>query len=525
MNRTQRWTLAAAVLGSSIVFLDATVVNTALPIIGRELSATLVSVLEGQTYVVSGYLATLAALLILAGALADYYGRRRIFAIGLAGFGVTSVLCAIAPNLELLVLFRILQGAAGALLVPGSLAIITATFEGEARGRAIGIWAATSAATGLIGPLVTGVIIGISWRLAFLLNVPLIAIALWATWRYVKESRDESVTGSFDWLGAIVAVIAIGGLSFGPIRGQDRQWRDPVAFIALGVGILAAIAFPILMARRPNPLIPLSLFRSRAFTVINLSTLLIYGALYTSFYFQSLFLQGVLGYSPLAVGIVGLPVGIQLTLLSTRIGAMAARVGSRMFLFVGPLLMTAGVLWWSRIPSSSAAWHADAAAPTSLIPPASVLVDVLPATLLYGLGLSFVVAPLTSTLMGSVPVQRSGLASAINNAISRVGQPIVAAVIFIVVSGTFYAALASEAGVDASSPELRRAVQPLNPPAPGTPEAIATAAHDASTDAFHLAALVSAALLAAGGIVNYVGLRDVRPSDQAASTNAATTAG
>jgi EmrB/QacA subfamily drug resistance transporter len=517
MNRTERWTMVAAVLGSSIVFLDATIVNTALPKIGEELPATLVSTLEGQTYVVSGYLATLAALLVLAGALADYYGRRRMFAIGLVGFGVTSVLCGLAPNLESLALFRVLQGAAGALLVPGSLAIITATFDGPARARAFGIWASATSATGLIGPLVTGVIIGISWRIAFLLNVPLIAIALWATVRHMRESRDDSATGSFDWLGALVAVLAVGGLSFGAIRGQDQQWRDPLAFAALAIGAVATVAFPFLMAFRPHPLVPLALFRSRVFSIINLSTLLIYGALYVSFYFQSLFLQGVLGYTPLAVGLIGLPTGIMLTLLSTRVGSIAGRIGSRRFLTVGPLLMTLGVLWWARIPATSEPWLADAASPSTLIPPPSVFIDVLPAVLLYGLGLSFVVAPLTSTLMSSVPVRNSGLASAINNAISRVGQPIIAAVIFIVVSGTFYATLAAEVpGLDATSPELRRSVQPLNPPASGTPPEVAAAAHDASTDAFRIAALVSAALLASGGLVNYLGLRDVRPSDAAA---------
>jgi EmrB/QacA subfamily drug resistance transporter len=511
MTRTERWTMVAAVLGSSIVFLDATIVNVALPRIGEDLPATLVSVLEGQTYVVSGYLATLAALLVLAGALADYYGRRRIFTIGLAGFGATSILCGLAPNLELLALFRVLQGATGALLVPGSLSIITATFDGPARGRAFGIWAAATSATGLLGPLVGGILINaLSWRVAFLINAPLVAIALWATVRHMRESRDESATGSFDWLGAAVVAVAIGGLSFGAIRGQDRQWRDPVAFIALGLGLVSTIAFPVLMARRPNPLVPLGLFRSRQFSVINLATLLIYGALYVIAYFQSLFLQGVLGYTPLAAGMIGLPVGVQLTLLSTRIGSIAARRGARAFLTAGPLIMAAGVLWWARIPSSSAAWTADIAAPASLVPPFSVLVDALPATLLYGLGISFVVAPLTSTLMSSVPVRNAGLGSAINNAISRVGQPILAAVIFIVVSGTFYAALAAHVpGVDASSPEIRREVQPLNPPAASAPPEVVAAAHEASTDAFHVASLVGAVLLAAGAAVIYVGLRDL----------------
>jgi EmrB/QacA subfamily drug resistance transporter len=509
MTSTQRWTLLAAILGSAIVFLDGTIVNIALPKIGESLDATVVSTLEGQTYVASGYLATLAALLVLAGALADYYGRRRIFSIGLVGFGVTSILCGLAPTLELLAIARVLQGAAGALLVPGSLSIITATFDGPARARAFGVWAAATSATTTLGPPIGGILVeSVSWRAAFLINAPLVVLALWATLRYMPETRDESASGRFDWLGALVAVLAIGGLAFGAIRGQDRQWQDPVAWIALAIGVVATILFPILMARRPNPLVPLSLFRSRGFATINLSTLLIYGALYVSFYFQSLFLQGVLGYSPLGSAIVGLPAGILLTLLSTRVGTLAGRIGSRPLLVAGPLLMAGGMLWWLRVPATSEPWQASLSDPSTLAPPFSVFTDPLPAIILFGVGISLVVAPLTSTLMGSIPVRNAGLGSAINNAISRVGQPLLSAVIFIVVSGSFYATLADHApGIDPSSPEVRRELQPLNPPPGDTPDEVRAAVREASTDAFHLAALVGAVLLLAGAAVNGVGLR------------------
>src|SRR6188474_114544 len=226
MTRTERWTLTAAIIGSGIVFLDGTVVNLALKSIGQ-LPTTFLGVLEGQAYIVAGYLAVLSALLILSGALADFYGRRRIFAIGLTGFGVSSLLCGIAPSLELLVLFRLVQGAAGALLVPGSLSVITATFEGPARARAFGTWAAATSALSLFGQPIGGLLVDlISWRAAFLINVPLVAIALWATIRHMRESRDESATGAFDWLGAIVGAIAIGGLAFGATRGQEKRWDD-----------------------------------------------------------------------------------------------------------------------------------------------------------------------------------------------------------------------------------------------------------------------------------------------------------
>jgi EmrB/QacA subfamily drug resistance transporter len=510
MTPTQRWTMVAAILGSSIVFLDGTIVNVALQRIGADLPATIVGVLEGQTYVTSGYLATLAALLILAGALADFYGRRRIFSIGLAGFGLTSVLCGLAPNLELLALFRVLQGAAGALLVPGSLSIITATFGGPARSRAFGIWASATSATTLFGPIVGGILVDtISWRTAFLINVPLVVIALYATVRYMAESRDETATGRFDWLGAVVVALAVGGLAFGAIRGQEKHWQDPLAFAALGAGAVATVAFPLLMARRSNPLVPLSLFRIRPFAVINLSTLLIYGALYGALGFQSLFVQGALDYTALAAGLIGIPTSLLLTLLSPRVGSVAGRLGPRPFLTVGPLVMAAGLAWWARIPPSSEAWHAALADPASLVPNLSVLVDVVPASILFGVGISLVVAPLTSALMASVPVRNAGLASAINNAVSRVGQPLLAAVIFIVVSGTFYATLADRVpGLDPSSAEVRAAVQPLNRPATSVDRAVAEAARVASTDAYHLAMLVGAGLLVAGAVTNYLGLRE-----------------
>jgi predicted MFS family arabinose efflux permease len=334
-----------------------------------------------------------------------------------------------------------------------------------------------------------------------------VTIALYGTIRYMPETRDESATGRFDWLGAAVAVVAVGGLAFGAIRGQDRQWQDPTAWVALGVGLLALVAFPLLMARRPNPLVPLELFKSRGFATINLSTLLIYGALYTTFTFQSLFLQGVLGYSAPASAIVSLPVSLMLTFLSAKVGAWAGRWGARPFLVAGPLLMAAGLAWFARIPATSEPWDVQLARPASLVPPAAVLIDVLPAIVLFGIGISLIVAPLTSTLMSSVPVRNAGIGSAINNALSRVGYPLLAAVIFIVVSGSFYSTLANRVpGLDPSSTELRQQVQPVNPPRPGTPPEVAAAAQEASTDAFHLAALVGVGLLVAGAAVNWIGL-------------------
>ena len=505
----RNWILAAVALGSGIVFLDGTIVNVALPRIVDELPATFVSTFEGQAYVASGYLAVLSALLILAGGLADVYGRRRIFAIGLVGFGVTSVLCGLAPNLELLIIFRLAQGATGALLVPGALAIITAAFEGPERGRAFGVWAAATSGMTLIGPVVGGALVdSIGWRVAFFINVPLVLVALYATLRYVPESRDETRKGGLDWLGSAVIALAVGGLAFGAIRGQERAWQDTVAFMALGVGVIATIVFPFLMIKRRDPLIPLDLFRSREFTVINLSTFLIYGALYVTFTFQVVFLQGTLGYTALAAGLLGLPTGLLLTLLSTRVGSLAGRLGPRPFLVAGPVLMALGLAWQVRIPATSAAWQASPGDLGTLLPPTDFLVDILPTLLLFGVGISLVVAPLTTALMDSIPSRNAGIASAFNNAVSRVGQPLVTAVLFIAITATFYGAVsAAIPRLDFDSADVRRDVAPLNQPSADLSDEEAVVVRNASADSYRSAMMVNVVLLLTGAAVNAVGIR------------------
>ena len=529
MTVRQRWTLVAAILGSGIVFLDSTVVNVALPRIGRELPTGLFGVLEGQSYVYNGYLLTVSALLILAGALNDYYGRRRVFLLGLGGFLVTSLLCGLAPTMELLVAFRILQGIAGALLVPGSLALLTVTFSGEQQGRAFGLWAAASAATTILGPFVGGMLVdAISWRAAFLINVPLLLVALWATWRHVAESRASGASGRFDWLGALVVAIAVGGLSFGAIYGQQREWRDPVGYALLAAGLIATLALPLLMTRRRDPLIPPGLFASRNFTVTNVSTFLIYGALYVLGYFLALFVQGTVGYSAAAAGLTFVPPGLFLVLLSSRFGALAGRLGPRRFMAIGPALMALGVLWYARIPASTAAWRFAFADPATYVPPAGVLTDVLPGAALFGLGLAILVAPLTTALMTSVPAENSGVASAINNAISRVGPQLAGAVIFVAITASFYSGLAARVpGLDVNDPAVRQRIAPLNlstrcdlgdagtPCSPAERDSL-LAQREASTDAFHLAMLIAASLLAAGAVVNAVGIR-TRPAEAPAA--------
>lgn len=521
MTKTQkRGTMLAVILGSGIVFLDTSVVNLALPKIAKELPSRFLGLgeLEAQAYVANSYFITLSALLILGGALNDYYGRKRVFAVGLAGFGVTSLLCGIAPNAELLILSRILQGATGALVVPGSLSIITASFEGEEQGRAFGLWAGASAATTILGPLVGGIMVNtISWRAAFLINVPLLLVAYYATVRHVPESRDEDASRHFDWLGSAVVALAVAGLAFGTIRGQQQDWKEPVAFVSLGIGAAAAITFPILMKRSAHPLVPLQLFASRNFTVTNISTFLIYGALYVTITFQGIFLIATLGYNEPAAGAAGVPGTLLLALFSTRFGKLAARYGPRLFMAVGPAIMGLGILYLARIPSDSEPWVLGTGSAARILPPGDYFTDLLPGLIIFGIGLMIMVAPLTTCLMTSVPRENAGVASAINNAISRVGSPLVVAVIFVAVVSSFYGAISERVpGVDTDSPRFRQQVAPLNPPDEGVPPAVVRAAREASTDAFHLAMIVGAGLLLTGAAVNALWIKNPsRPPDSA----------
>jgi EmrB/QacA subfamily drug resistance transporter len=513
-------TLLAAILGSGIVFLDSTVVNVALQHIGQDLPSSNFAALEGESYVYNGYLLSLSALLILAGALADAYGRRRLFVMGLIGFGAASIACGFAPNIETLILFRIVQGAAGAMLVPGSLALLTAAFEGAERGRAFGFWAAASAATSILGPVVGGVFVEtISWRAVFFLNVPLIAIALWAAWRYVRESSNPDAGRAFDWVGAAVVAVAVGGLSFGAIYGQQHDWRDAVGPVAIVVGAAACVLFVVLMVRSRHPLVPLGLFRSRNFAVTNLSTFLIYGALYVVGYTQSIFTQGTLGYSAAAAGFIGVPGALLLILLSSRMGQLCVRYGQRWFMAIGPTIMAVGILWLTRVPAGSAPWNLQPGQPGSWLPSAGYLTDFLPATVLFGLGLAITVTPLTTALMGSVPENRAGLGSAVNNAISRVGPQLAGALIFVAITGAFYADLSNRVGgIDTSSSHFRQTVSALNQPDPSVSPAVAGAAGQASTDSFHLAMGLAAGLLLAGAVVNGIGIRDAKRTPKEETT-------
>lgn len=514
------WTLVAAILGSGIVYLDSTIVVVALPRIGRELPTHLFGVLEGQSYIYTGYLLAQSALLILAGALNDYYGRRRMFTIGVAGFGVMSALCGLAPTMELLVLFRVLQGATGALLVPGALSLISAAFTGEEEGRAIGTWSGAAAGTTMLGPFLGGLLVDtLSWRAAFFINIPVVAAALWVIRRHVAESRDAEASGQFDVAGTALTALAVGGLVFGTISGQQHEWREPLAFFSLAIGAAATVILPFQMTRAAHPLVPPELFKSRNFTVTNLSTFIIYGAMAIVFYYLPLLMQGTLGYTAAAVGLASFPPSVLLALFSTRFGGLAARYGPRWFMAAGPAIMMIGVLWLGRVPADSQAWTLRPGDPQSFLPPVSYLADFLPGLLIMGIGIMVMVAPLTTALMTSIPVNRAGVGSAINNAIADVGPQLINAVVFVAITASFYASLGAQIPrLDTSSPAIRQQISPLNRPPQGTPADETAAARQASAGAFHAAMLIGAALLLGGAVVNAAGI--INPATSTPSSGA-----
>jgi EmrB/QacA subfamily drug resistance transporter len=402
-----RGLIAATALGSGMAFLDGSVVNVALPAIGRELGggfATLQWVLES-------YLLTLAALLLLGGALGDRYGRRRTFVVGLALFTAASLGCGLASTGSMLILARLVQGVGGALLIPGSLALIDSSIRPEDRGRAIGTWAGLSGVAAALGPFVGGWLVdSASWRWAFLINLPLAALAVVLTLRYVPESRDTTISGRLDVVGAFSVSAGLGGVVFALIEGPARGWSPSI--VALGVvGLLALAFFPLIELRTASPLLPMSLFRSVQFTGANLVTLTVYAALGAALFLLSLQLQQTLGYSALAAGLALVPMTI-IMLLSGQVGALAQSTGPRLPMVIGPLVAGVGLALLVRV-----------------VPGAGYVTAVLPGVALFGLGLVITVAPLTSAVLAAVPEEHVGSASGANNSIARVAGLLAIAVL------------------------------------------------------------------------------------------------
>lgn len=402
-----RWVLLTTVLGSGLALLDATVVNVALGRIGDDLDADF----AGLQWTINAYTLTLAALILLGGSLGDRFGRRRVFLIGVVWFAVASLLCGLAPSVGTLVAARGLQGIGGALLTPGSLAIIAASFHPDDRGAAVGAWSGLGGIAAAVGPLLGGWLVEWNWRLVFLINVP-VAIAIVAVAvRHVPETRDPTAVPRVDLAGTALAAGGLGAITFALTRAGDVGFSGSVPWtLALGVACLAG--FLLVETRSSHPLMPLGLFRNAQFSAANAVTFLVYAALGVIFLLLVLQLQVVAGWSPVVAGSSMLPVTVLMLVFSSKAGALSARIGPRMPMTMGPLLSAGGVLWMSRVGED-----------------ASYLLDVLPAVLLFGAGLSLMVAPLTATVLDSADDHHAGIASGINNAVARTAGLIAVAVI------------------------------------------------------------------------------------------------
>jgi EmrB/QacA subfamily drug resistance transporter len=391
-----------------MVFLDGTVVNVALPTIGKDLGAS-TSALQ---WVLNGYLLTLASLILLGGSLGDRYGRRRVFVSGAMLFMFASLLCALAPTTELLIAARLVQGVGGALLTPGSLAMIESSFRPTDRARAIGAWSGFGGVAAAIGPLLGGYLVtAVSWRAIFLINLPLGLFVIVMATRHVPETRDPGATGRLDLLGALFAGLGLGGTTYALIEAPGRGASALVLLTGIG-GIVALVAFVVREGTTANPMMPLAMFASRQFSAANAVTFVVYAALGGVFFLLVSFLQVSLGYSPIAAGAASLPVTLLLLTLSSRSGALAQRIGPRLPLTVGPLVIAVGLLLMTRIE-----------------PGDSYLSSVFPAVCVFGLGLVLVVAPVTATVLAAADATHSGIASGINNAVSRVAGLLAVAIL------------------------------------------------------------------------------------------------
>jgi EmrB/QacA subfamily drug resistance transporter len=498
--------LVAAILGTTVVTVDSTVVNVALPAIEGDLGGGL----AGQQWTSNAYLLTLSSLLLVGGSLGDLFGARRVFALGVIGFGVTSVFCAVAPTVELLVVARALQGVFGALLTPAALAVIVATFPPDERGRAVGAWTAWGGMGTILGPLIGGQLVdSASWRWIFAINVPIVLITLFLVLRVVPEGELRAKGARVDVVGATLCALGLGGLTYGLIEQPLHGWGDPMVAVPLAAGAALFAAFVGWEARSPHPMLPLSLFRRRNFAAGNVETFSMYAGLGLLFFFLVLFLQQVAGYTALEAGTTTIPVTLMMFALSARLGALADRYGPRFFMGVGPLVAAAGLALFLRVDAE-----------------VDYLTDLLPGLLVFALGLSMTVAPLTATVLADADEHNAGIASGVNNAIARVASLIAIAAVGAVVASSFGSALRDELGSDARRPEVAGAIreaekQPLarvvvkDLPAPVRAE-VARGSRDASVRAFHVAVGIATALVALGGVLGLVGIVNPRRRVEAA---------
>ena len=496
----RRLALIAAILGSFVVGLDATVVNVALPAISDDLGGGL----AGQQWVSNAYLLALGSLILVGGSIGDVYGERATFSAGVAGFGVASLVCALSPTIEVLVAGRALQGVFGALLTPSALAVIVAVFPVAERGGAIGTWTAWQAISGVLGPFAGGWLVDqASWRWIFAINVPFVIATLVVVWIAVPGRSTTGPRRHLDWLGAALCAIGLAGPVYGLIQQPSAGWSAPeVAGPILG-GLVVFAGFLVHEARADDPMLPLGLFARRNFSAGNLETLTMYGGLSIVFFFLALFLQQVAGYSALEAGLTTLPVTVVMFVVSKRAGALADRFGPRAFMGGGPLVAAAGLAWLTRLPAE-----------------VDYVADLLPALLVFAVGLSLTVAPLSAAVLADADEHNAGIASATNNAVARVAGLVGIAALGAIVAGSFAAAiderldgrpLSAEAARVVDEAKARTLVRAdVDGLAAGEAQAVASAVEDASLDAFHHGMGIAAVLVGLGGVIGIVGIRNPR---------------
>ncbi len=462
MTSRQRLTLVAAILGSGVATIDGTIVNVALPSIERDLGGGLAA----QQWISNAYLLTLGSLILIGGSLADIYGERRVFAVGLTAFGALSIVCATAPTIGVLLAGRALQGAAGALLTPSSLAVIVRAFAREERGAAIGAWTAWGAIATIIGPLAGGWIIeNASWRWIFAINPPLIVITLTLVFAAVPQTTRQG-RRHVDLIGATLCALGLAGIVFALIEQPHYGWSSAAILVPLIAGVISFASFLGYERRAPEPMLKLALFGRRNFAVGNVETLCMYAGLSILFFYLVIFLQEVAGYSALRSGTTTVPVTLVTFALSRRFGALADRHGPRLFMAVGPLIAASGILLLLRTGIKT-----------------SYVTDLLPALLVFALGLSMTVAPLTAAVLAEADERDAGIASAINNAVARVAGLVGVSVIGVVVASTLVG--------DTFAP------------------------NHASVRAFHQAVVICALLVGAGGVIAAIGIVNPRRAVQA----------
>ena len=497
---SKRLVLLAAIMGSFVAGLDATVVNVALPAIERDLGGGL----AGQQWVSNGYLLALGALILVGGSLGDVLGERRVFSLGVGGFGAASLLCAIAPSIGVLVAARVLQGVFGALLMPSALAVIVAAFAPAERGAAIGSWTAWSGIATVIGPFVGGWLVdAASWRWIFAINVPFVVATLALVAIAVPAREADAAPRSIDWRGAALCALGLAGPVYGLIRQPDAGWTSATVLGPIVGGVAVFAAFLAHERRAPDPMLPLGLFRRRNFAVGNLQTLSMYGGLSITFFLLVLFLQQVAGYDALQAGLATLPATLVMFALSKRVGALADRYGPRAFMGGGPLVGAAGLAWFVRMPAD-----------------VDYAVDVLPGLLVFSLGLALTVAPLTMTVLADADASNAGIASGVNNAVARVAGLFAIAALGAVVAASFSSSVDSALARATLSPAARDAVAVARERtlaqvdarglAPREARVVTAAVEDASVQAFRTSIGIAAGLVALGGLLGLVGIVNPR---------------